>query len=305
MSNVKTIILSGKETKVDFGQRFTCFWVRNMGNSAVYASTETGVEPEADGVVTIDARASARVMAADLSKNCSLYLMGSVKVQVVGSDFMDCPFKNGGEGGGSGSGGGGGSTINIAEKITSESTIEEIASAKSVFDYVSLVYALMMEKLKQHEGYPEWYEIVLYDNTKYSSLENAPLKEGDCTTFSIAGVNGEEGVVKFKDGNPVEKTYRYIPITPDLRIQYNYIISGYVHEVYPAGSTCDTLIISDRGNNGFGLSYTGAAECVNLRIYVKGGAGNIDAPDTLGGYLDSGKLPSSDNWIITTMPEGG
>lgn len=300
MTSVKTINLTGGEMEVDFEQKFVYFWVRNMGSSVAYASIEAGVEPETDGAITIDAKASAKLSTANSSMVSRLYLKGNVKVQVIGSNLPDCPFFQYGSDGG---GGGGGGTIKLAEKITSLSTNEEAASAKSVFDYVSLVYELMMEILLQHEGYPEWYEVVLYDNTKYSSLENAPLKEGNCTTIRLSAVDNPN--VTFKKGTPVEKNYRFIPITEDLRIQTNYFVGGYVHEVYPADSTCDSIIVSDKEVDGFGLSYTGTAECVNLRIYVKGGAGNIDAPLTLDDYLDRGKVPSSDDWIITTMPEGG
>ncbi|MCH5348085.1 MAG: hypothetical protein J1E40_02070 [Oscillospiraceae bacterium] len=100
MSNVKTINLTGEETKVIFEQKFMCFWVQNMGSSDVYAYLEAGSEPEADGVIAIGAGTSARVSAADLSQINTLYLQGNGKVQIVGCYSVHSPFtrkKKGGD----------------------------------------------------------------------------------------------------------------------------------------------------------------------------------------------------------------
>lgn len=99
MSNVKTINLTGGETEVIFGQKFRCFWIQNLGDSDIYASPDPGVVPEADGVITIGAGASARVSAADLSKTDRLYLTGSGKVQIMGGYSAQCPFKAAPKGG--------------------------------------------------------------------------------------------------------------------------------------------------------------------------------------------------------------
>ena len=100
MSNVKTINLTGGETKVDFGQKFMCFWVQNLGSEDVYASPEAGAKPETDGVIVIGAGASARVSAADRSQISTLYLTGSGKAQIVGCYSVHSPFmrkKKGGD----------------------------------------------------------------------------------------------------------------------------------------------------------------------------------------------------------------
>ena len=100
MSNVKTINLTGGETEVNFTQKFMCFCVQNLGSGDVYASTTAGMTPEADGVITIGAGASARVSAADLSQISTLYLTGSGKVQIVGCYSVHSPFmrkKKGGD----------------------------------------------------------------------------------------------------------------------------------------------------------------------------------------------------------------
>lgn len=108
MSNVKTINLTGGETEVKFGQKFMCFWVQNLGSGNVYASVKAGVVPEADGVITVGAGASARVSMADMpmSQIDTLYLSGSGKVQIAGTYSVHCPFKTETKGGGSGGIGG-------------------------------------------------------------------------------------------------------------------------------------------------------------------------------------------------------
>ena len=104
MSNVKTINLTGGETKINFGQKFMCFWVQNLGSGNVYVSVRPEAVPEADGVIAISSGTSARVSAVDLSKIDTLYLRGNGKVQIVGSYSEYCPFKTEAKGGDPGGG---------------------------------------------------------------------------------------------------------------------------------------------------------------------------------------------------------
>ena len=100
MSNVKTIILTGGETEIDFKQNYMCFWVQNLGSSDVYASNQSGIVPDSDGVISIAAGSSVRISTPDLSQINKLYLSGSGKVQIVGTYSVHCPFKTAEKGGG-------------------------------------------------------------------------------------------------------------------------------------------------------------------------------------------------------------
>lgn len=86
--NIKTVTLDGSEVKVEgLGGQNTI--VQNLGGSAVYASASPGVEAGADGVAEISAGGGINLY----GTNGTVYLLGSGKVQLVGTDYSTVNFK--------------------------------------------------------------------------------------------------------------------------------------------------------------------------------------------------------------------
>lgn len=98
MCNIKTVTLNGSETKVDglSGQNTI---IINKSSGAVYASNSPGIVPEADGVIEIPAGGRDGLY----GTHGTLYLSGSGKVELRGTDYSEL-------GGGSLSTGTGGSS---------------------------------------------------------------------------------------------------------------------------------------------------------------------------------------------------
>ena len=93
----KTITLSGEEIKVEYSGGCNA-WLRNDGTAAVYASGAPGITAGADEVVSILAGKGAVIYGA----NGTVYLKGTGSVQLVGSDYSECPFYDSAASGGSG-----------------------------------------------------------------------------------------------------------------------------------------------------------------------------------------------------------
>ena len=104
---IKTISLSGAEIKVEgLGGQNTV--IRNLGSSAVYASVSPGVMADADGVAEISAGGGVVLY----GTHGTVYLSGSGKVQLTGTDYADLncvPTAAASSGGASEGGSGGGS----------------------------------------------------------------------------------------------------------------------------------------------------------------------------------------------------
>lgn len=105
--NIKTVVLSGAEIKVDGldGQNTV---IRNLGSSAVYASVSPGIEADADGVAEIPAGGGVVLY----DTHGTVYLFGTGKVQLTGSDYSIVNFKvPSSTSDGDGSGGGDGEAL--------------------------------------------------------------------------------------------------------------------------------------------------------------------------------------------------
>lgn len=87
MTNIKTVILSGTEIKIDglAGQNTV---IKNLGKSAIYASASPGITEGADGVVEISADGVENLY----GTNGTVYLLGSGKVQLTGTDYADLNY---------------------------------------------------------------------------------------------------------------------------------------------------------------------------------------------------------------------
>ncbi len=88
MSSIKTVKLSGEEIKVEGldGQNTV---IRNLGSSAVYASGSPGIAADADGVAEITAGEGVVLY----DTRGTVYLSGTGKVQLTGSDYSTVNFK--------------------------------------------------------------------------------------------------------------------------------------------------------------------------------------------------------------------
>ena len=93
----KTIVLTGEEIKVEYSGGCNA-WLRNDGTATIYASGAPGISAGADGTVSIPAGKGAVIYGA----NGSVYLKGTGSVQLVGSDYSECPFYDSAASGGSG-----------------------------------------------------------------------------------------------------------------------------------------------------------------------------------------------------------
>ena len=98
--DIRTVNLTSSELCIsDLGGQNTA--LQNLGSSTVYASADPGIEAGSDGVMAIPAGAIATYP----GTNGTIYLRGSGKVQLCGTDYGYAPFSTP-TGSGSGTGGG-------------------------------------------------------------------------------------------------------------------------------------------------------------------------------------------------------
>lgn len=103
-TNAKPLELSGEEIHVRFEAGFTYCWVRNDGDNTVMISLYPNISEGKDGVVEIPAGSSAGIERDYRSTALDLYLLGSGKVQIMGTGSAHNPFKSKSKGGGDGGG---------------------------------------------------------------------------------------------------------------------------------------------------------------------------------------------------------
>lgn len=95
-----TAVIS-EETRFLFSTEWNFFHVKNLGTDTVYISMTAGATAGADGVIAIPTGESA--CTAHGYTALSVYVTAAVatdKVQVIGSNIADSPFKGGSKGGG-------------------------------------------------------------------------------------------------------------------------------------------------------------------------------------------------------------
>ncbi len=81
MADYKTVVLNGDEICVELPERHCC--LRNLGSEMIYASVRPGIAPDTDGVLGTPPGATDTLY--DICG--SVYLKGTGKVQLVGSDY--------------------------------------------------------------------------------------------------------------------------------------------------------------------------------------------------------------------------
>lgn len=95
--NSTTITLTGTEQTVQFDRSYPYFWVQNLGDNDVFISVDGGIVGGADGVITVPAGGSCGTMHGYPADR--LYLLGSGKVQIMGTGSAFNPFKTSWKGG--------------------------------------------------------------------------------------------------------------------------------------------------------------------------------------------------------------
>ena len=98
-TNTKTLELTGDEIRVHFTSAFPYFWVRNDGSGTVLMSLSPNIEEGNDGVIEVLAGSSAGTMHGFNDTRSDLYLLGSGKVQVMGTYTPENPFRKARKGG--------------------------------------------------------------------------------------------------------------------------------------------------------------------------------------------------------------
>ena len=96
MANIKTVVTTSGETRVQFDSHYGYAWVRNIGSGDCYVSDSPDIVAGADGVLSLKAGAIVRLT----TKEDAVYVKGATTVEVYAQNFADCPFeKFGGEAG--------------------------------------------------------------------------------------------------------------------------------------------------------------------------------------------------------------
>lgn len=101
-TNTKMLELTGEEVHVYFTSAFPYFWLMNAGGSTVLMSVHPNIEEGKDGVIEVLAGSSAGTMHGYNATRNDFYILGSGKVQIMGTDAPENPFRNARKGGGNG-----------------------------------------------------------------------------------------------------------------------------------------------------------------------------------------------------------
>lgn len=98
-TNAKIVTLDGTEMHVHFSSAFPYFWVLNLGDGTVLMSVSPNISEGKDGVIEVIAGSSAGTMHGYNATSNDLYLIGSGKVQIMGTYTPENPFKQARKGG--------------------------------------------------------------------------------------------------------------------------------------------------------------------------------------------------------------
>lgn len=101
-TNAKELTLDGTEVHVHFTAGFSYFWLRNDSGGTVLMSLSPNISEGKDGVISVLAGSSAGTMHGFNGTQNDLYLLGSGKIQIMGTGSAHNPFKTAGKGGGDG-----------------------------------------------------------------------------------------------------------------------------------------------------------------------------------------------------------
>lgn len=101
-TNTMLVLLMGDEVHIHFTSAFPYFWVRNDSDGTVSMSISPNISEGKDGVIEVLAGSSAGTMHGYNATSNDLYLLGSGKVQIMGTYTPENPFRKAQKGGGDG-----------------------------------------------------------------------------------------------------------------------------------------------------------------------------------------------------------
>ena len=93
---IKTVTTTAGVNTVTFPEFFKYFWIKNIGDTTVYASAFADVSAGVDNSSVINAGDAVCI---DNVDNNDVYISGAGSVEIHAQNNPDCPFKVGGKGG--------------------------------------------------------------------------------------------------------------------------------------------------------------------------------------------------------------
>ena len=93
---IKTVTTTTGVNTVTFPEFFKYFWIKNTGDTTVYASAYSNVSAGVDNTCVINSGDAVCIENVD---NNSVYISGAGSVEIHAQDIPDCSFKAGGKGG--------------------------------------------------------------------------------------------------------------------------------------------------------------------------------------------------------------
>lgn len=99
---IKTVTTTAGVNTIAFPEFFKYFWIKNTGNTTVYASAFADVSADVDNTSVIN---SGEAVCIENVDDDNVYISGAGSVEIHAQDYPDCSFKfgtKGGESGGSG-----------------------------------------------------------------------------------------------------------------------------------------------------------------------------------------------------------
>ena len=93
---IKTVTTTTGVNTVTFPEFFKYFWIKNIGDTTVYASAFANVSAGVDNTSTIK---SGDTVCVENIDNDNVYISGEGSVEIHAQNYADCPFKAGGKGG--------------------------------------------------------------------------------------------------------------------------------------------------------------------------------------------------------------
>ena len=93
---IKTVTTTTGVNTVTFPEFFKYFWIKNIGDTTVYASAFANVSAGVDNTSVIK---SGDTVCVENIDNDNLYISGEGSVEIHAQNYADCPFKVGGKGG--------------------------------------------------------------------------------------------------------------------------------------------------------------------------------------------------------------
>lgn len=93
---IKTVITTTGVNTVTFPEFFKYFWIKNIGDTTVYASAFADVGAGVDNTSIIK---SGDTVCVENIDNDNVYISGEGSVEIHAQNYADCPFKIGGKGG--------------------------------------------------------------------------------------------------------------------------------------------------------------------------------------------------------------